>query len=86
MEASIRQLKANLSGYIRRAAAGETVTVSIHNRPVARIVSIRARVALSGLRRVPGVQWNGRKPAGLPSGEVLRKGLSLSKWVSEDRR
>lgn len=86
MDASIRQLKANLSGYIRRAAAGETVTVSVHNRPVARIVSIKSRVPLAQLRRIPGLQWNGRKPAGLRGGEVLRKGVALSSWVSEDRR
>lgn len=45
MDASIRQLKANLSGLIRRVAAGETVTVRVRNRRVARIVPIAERRA-----------------------------------------
>jgi prevent-host-death family protein len=85
MEASIRQLKANLSSYIKKAAGGEAVTVSVHNRPVARIVPIRAD-SRSKLAELPGIRWNGGKPAGLPKGETLRKGVSLSAWVREDRR
>ena len=71
MEASIRQLKANLSTYIKKAAAGEAVTVSVHNRPVARIVPLKVSAPRSKLMGLPGVQWNGGKPAGLPKGEFL---------------
>ena len=85
MEASIRQLKANLSSYIRKAAAGETVTVSVRNRPVARLVPVRAG-SRSKLAALPGILWNGGKPIGLPKGETLRKGVLLSAWVGEDRR
>lgn len=86
METSIRQLKANLSAYIQKAAAGETVTVSVHDRPVARIVPFRVGTPLSKLTALAGARWNGRKPAGLPRGETLRKGISLAAWVNEDRR
>ena len=86
MEASIRELKANLSAYIRKAAGGETVTVNVHNRPVARIVPIEAETTISSLAKLHGVQWNGGKPAGLPKGETMRKGVSLSAWVKQDRR
>ena len=86
METSIRQLKANLSAYIKRAAAGEAVTVSVHNRPVARIVPFKVSASRSKLMELPGVQWNGGKPAGLPRGETLRKGVLLSAWVKQDRR
>ena len=86
METSIRQLKANLSAYIKKAAAGEAVTVSVHNRPVARIVPIKLGAPRSMLKDLPGVQWNGGKPAGLPRGEAMRKGVSLSAWIKEDRR
>ena len=86
METSIRQLKANLSAYIKKAAAGEAVTVSVHNRPVARIVPFKVGAPLSKLKDLPGVQWNGGKPAGLPRGEAMRKGVSLSAWINEDRR
>ena len=86
LEASIRQLKANLSAYIKRVAAGEAVTVSVRNRPVARIVPFTLGAVRSELKDLPGVQWNGGKPAGLPKGETMRKGVSLSAWSNADRR
>ena len=86
MDASIRQLKANLSGLIRKVEAGETVTVNVRNRPVARIVPIAGRGRLKELARTPGITWKGGKPAGLIRGERLPRGVSLSDWVAEDRR
>ena len=86
METSIRQLKANLSAYIKKVAAGEAVTVCVHNRPVARIVPFKVGASRSKLKELVGVQWNGRKPVGLQKGETMRKGVSLSAWVNEDRR
>ena len=86
METSIRQLKANLSAYIKKAAAGEAVTVSVHRRPVARIVRFKTGAPRFNLKELAGVRWNGGKPAGLPKGETMRKGVSLSAWVNDDRR
>ena len=86
MEASIRELKARLSEYIRHAAAGETVTISIHNRPAAQIVPIKKQTTLDDLAAQPGITWNGGKATGLPRGETLPVGMSLSDWVAEDRR
>ena len=86
MDASIRQLKANLSAYIKKAAAGESITVSVHDRPVARIVPLKVTASRSALAALNGVQWNGGKPRGLPRGETLRKGVSLSAWIKQDRR
>lgn len=39
MEVGVRELKAKLSEYLRRAADGETVVVTDRGRPVARLVS-----------------------------------------------
>ena len=86
MDASIRDLKANLSQYIRQVEAGETITVSIHNRPVAKIVPIKQKPSLKDLANTPGILWIGGKPSGLRKGEVMPKGVSLADWVSEDRR
>jgi prevent-host-death family protein len=86
MDANIRQLKAQLSGLIRRVVAGETITVSIRNRPVARIVPIPAGRNLERLARTAGIEWKGGKPAGVPLGERLPRGVALSDWVAEDRR
>lgn len=86
LETSIRQLKANLSGVIRKVAAGETVTVHLRRRPVARIVPIGRASGLAHLASTPGILWQGGKPAGVRRGEVMARGVNLSDWVVEDRR
>lgn len=86
MQASIRELKAHLSEYIRQVTAGETVTISIHNRPVAQIVPIKRQTSLDDLTAQPGISWNGGKVAGLARGEALPADVSLAGWVTEDRR
>ena len=86
MDASIRELKANLSGLIRKVQAGETVTVSVRSRPVARIVPLAAGGGLKALARIPGLAWKGGKPGGLARGERLPRGVELSAWVAEERR
>ena len=88
MEASIRELKARLSEYVRLASAGQTVTINIHNRPAAQIVPIKRHTSLDDLAAQSGISWNGHTggAVGLPRGEALSVGVSLSDWVAEDRR
>lgn len=86
MEANIRELKANLSSLLRRVQAGDTVTVSVRKRQVARIVPIAKSRGAEALARIPGVLWKGGKPRGLPRGEAPPGGITLSDWVVEDRR
>ena len=77
----------HLSEYIRQVKAGETVTVSIHNHPVAQIVPIKRQTTLGDLAAQPGISWNGgSKAAGLPRGEAMPAGVSMADWVAEDRR
>jgi prevent-host-death family protein len=45
----IRELKQNASAVIRRVLAGETIEVTDHGRPVARIVPLRAASVLDQL-------------------------------------
>jgi prevent-host-death family protein len=40
-QVGIRELRANLSGIVRRVRAGETVELTEHGHPVARIVPLR---------------------------------------------
>ena len=86
MDASIRELKANLSGLIRKVASGETVTVRVRSRRVARIVPIAERDGLKELAGLPGVSWRGGKPKGLARGERLPRGVTLADLVIKDRR
>lgn len=86
MNVNIRELKAKLSGLIRRVEAGETVTVIARKRTVARIVPIVRSSGLEELACTPGIIWKGGKPAGMPRGEILPRSVNLSDWVAEDRR
>ena len=86
MDTNIRALKANLSGLIRRVESGETLTVSVRNRCVARIVPVASGGSLKELARLPGLVWRGGKPRGLAQGERLPRGAALADRVLEDRR
>ena len=86
MDTNIRALKANLSALIRRVEAGETVTVSVRNRRVARIVPIGDSNDVNALVGIRGLAWNGGKPSGLVRAEQMPRGVELSKWVAGDRR
>lgn len=86
MQTNIRKLKSRLSEVIRGVEQGETVTVSVHNHPVARIVPVGRRLTLKELAEAPGIRWNGGKPTGLAKAEPMPPGVLLSGWVGEDRR
>ena len=86
METNIRALKAGLSGLIRRVVAGETVSVSVRNRRVARIVPIGEGNDVKALAGIRGLAWRGGKPSGLVRGEQMPRGVELPKWVAGDRR
>ncbi len=86
MQTNIRELKAHLSELIRGVEQGGTVTVSVHNHPVARIVPVGRQLTLKELAQEPGIRWNGGKPTGLARAEPMPAGVLLSGWVGEDRR
>jgi antitoxin (DNA-binding transcriptional repressor) of toxin-antitoxin stability system len=60
METGIRQLKDNLSRYIRRIEAGERISVTAHGRVVAELVP-----PAGGGRRCPGSRWDELVAAGI---------------------
>lgn len=86
MDASVRELKAHLSGYLRRVQGGEEVTVRLRRRAIARLVPARTAAPVADLARLPGVSWRGGKPKGLARAQRLPQGVSLAAWVAEDRR
>jgi prevent-host-death family protein len=96
MTTSVRELKAGLSRYLKRAAAGEEVVVTSRGHPVARLVraapetdqeldraEIRRRLAA-----IPGIIMpTGPRPRGSRHPIRIRKGeKTLSQIVLEDRR
>lgn len=86
MDANVRELKAQLSSYLRKVEAGASVTVRVRNRAVARLVPVRMAGRVSGLARIPGIRWSGGKPRGLARAQRMPRGVSLAAWVAEERR
>lgn len=59
METGIRELRDNLSRYIRRIEAGERISVTAHGRVVAELVPP------GGVRTFPGSRWEELITAGI---------------------
>lgn len=86
MHVSIRELKNNLSKYIRLAQSGEVVLIQRHKKTVAELVPVihSADEELDKLADIPGISWNGKKPQG---GRLRPRieGKSAAEYVLEDR-
>jgi prevent-host-death family protein len=85
--AGVRDLKARLSRYLQRVKDGDTILITEHGRPVARLVPVKESPVdrLEALEQSGIVAWNGRKlrpihPATRPSG-----GRSVAALIVEDR-
>jgi prevent-host-death family protein len=72
----IRELKATLSECVREVKAGQTIVVTDHGQPVARIIpeAISLHERVEALRKAGAMAWSGRrlrrvKPAGKVHGD-----------------
>jgi len=85
MQASVRELKNNLSKYLRLIREGEVLVITSHNKPVARL---QATVSPpQELPNIPGVDWRAGKPdfsSRAPRPKI--KGKTLADTVLENRR
>jgi len=55
MDVAVRELKAQLSAYLKRAAAGELITVTDRGRPIATIGPVLSAVDLDAAVEAGGV-------------------------------
>jgi prevent-host-death family protein len=96
MITSVRELKSKLSRYLKRAAAGEEVTVTSRGRPIARVVPAAPDVGgqpsqAEVRRRLTAIQGiilpTGPKPRRSKHPLRIRKGeKTLAEIVLKDRR
>ncbi len=86
MEAvGIRELKAHLSDYVRRAKQGEGVVITERGVEVAELRPLSSeRRWLQGLVEEGGMLWDGGKPKGCQG--VRLPGRPVSEIILEDRR
>jgi len=84
----IRELKANLSHYLRKVKSGEKIIITDRKKEVAVILPQGKESADERLLQLIQrglAHWSGGKPTGMPS-RVQSKGRSVSEAVLEDRR
>lgn len=82
---SVKELKAHLSQYLRRAAGGEHIVVTQRGKEIAEIGPLaETRQALKSLQAQGRIRWSGGKPVGLRG--IRPRGGSVSDAVIEDRR
>jgi prevent-host-death family protein len=84
----IRELKENLSKYLKSVKSGEKIVVTDRKKEVAIIVPFGAEADEEKILQLTqrGVaHWNGMKPMGMRS-RIESRGRSVSEAVLEDRR
>jgi prevent-host-death family protein len=86
MQIPVREMKANLSRYLREAAAGQGFEVTSHGRVVARVVGVPDQCVGGTARLVAtgAASWSGGKPAGARL-RLHDTGKPMSAMVLEDR-
>lgn len=82
----VRELKASLSGYLRRVREGESLTVTDHGEPVARIIPAGMPAGLERLMSQSWFKWSGRKPELVDPPLRLTPGPSASDMVIQMRQ
>jgi len=88
-QVGVRELRQNLSRYLRRVASGERMEVTERGKPVAVLAplsesfSALQRLVTSGRARPP---QGDLLDLGLPRGPVTTKGIDALRELREDRR
>jgi len=86
MDVGVRELKAHLSEYIDRAAAGEVITVTDRGRPVAVLSPLPSRVVDLDQAIAEGWVTPATSPGGLgPAPKRFRSPLKVLDVLAEDR-
>ena len=86
MQVSVRELKDHLSKYLHYVEKGESIVITSHQVPLARLVPIpqSKNRNLQILLQIDGIHWNGKKPKGNKHGPKV-SGNTTSDYVIEDR-
>ncbi len=85
--AGIRELKTNLSAYMQRVKAGETVIITEHGKPVGQIIPISESLEakLHAMVESGLAEWNGEKFVPHIPTVKLQGDRTIASIVSENR-
>lgn len=83
----IRELKAQISKYLRQVKAGQTLIITDHGKPVGRIVPVEETLEARMQRLVEAgiVMWSGKKLKPRESIAINRGPRQVADLVAEDR-
>jgi len=84
----IRELKDNLSRYMKKVKSGEKIIVTDRKKEIAIILPLEKKTNEEKIYQLiqRGVaSWSGSKPEGMP-GRIISRGKSVSDAVIENRR
>jgi prevent-host-death family protein len=84
----VRELKANLSRYLKKVKSGEKIIVTDRKEKVAVISPLGKETdedKLLALIQRGAVYWSGGKPLGIPS-RISSRGKKVSDAILEERR
>jgi prevent-host-death family protein len=89
MKVSVRELKNRLSEHLRRVKAGQSIVVTSHDKPVARLCAVPSESA-SGVQRMLDAglaRWNAKKPRGAGRRQPVKlrgPGMTMSERALAD--
>ena len=84
----IRELKENISHYMKRVKTGERIIITDRKKEIAIIMPLENKATeekINQLIRTGKARWSGSKPEGMTT-RIVIKGESVSSAVIEDRR
>jgi prevent-host-death family protein len=85
--AGIRELKAELSHYLRQVKAGNTVVITEHGKPIGRIIPFSQPLdaQLDLLREMGLLAWSGERLATIEPAVPLASRPTVTELLLEDR-
>lgn len=84
----VRELKSQLSHYLRQVKAGRTISITEHGKTIGRIVppTLSLEEKLEVMRRAGVIRWNGKKLKPMKPIAKVKAGHSLAQLILDERR
>ena len=84
----IRELKSNLSKYLRQVKAGQTILITEHGQTVGRIVPAPQSLdqKIEAMRQAGVIRWSGKKLKPMKPVARVKEGHSVADLIIQERR
>lgn len=88
LSVGVRELKAQLSAYLRKVKKGQTVLITEHGRVVGRLMPVATSLdeRLATMQQAGLAQWNGKRLKPLRRVARVRGQKTVAELLLDDRR